>query len=351
MSATHSTPNAKPALPIQAPFCLLAENRFAFTATQLLSVLDAPFAPWMVYLYGPSGCGKTHLARLFEHEFLTHHPMLCVRHVSCHEFIQDLHESFSRGTVSSFRDDFGQADAIILEDVHTIERSPKAQEVLQSALDQFLTQGTRVLMTSRKSPGDLVGILPRMRNRLRSGIVASVEMPASSARKMLLAHFAGHAGSTLDAEVINTLAELVPGSPRELDAVLKQLYRVVQTQTVALDVAFVRSFLLRERDQFEPTIAQIAGCVATQCGVTVKAMRSRERHQKVAGPRQTAIWLARQLTDLSLKRIGEYFHLTNHTTVMHAIKVVEQRRAESAAYDHELHRLRQKIVGLPAKPR
>ena len=140
MSATRTPSTLKPPAPMQGPFCLLAENRFASTATQMLAHLDDDFAPWLVYLHGPSGCGKTHLARQFERNFSTSHPDEIVRNLPCHEFIQDLHEAFSRGTILGYREEFSAGDAIIIEDVHSIERSPKAQEILQWGLDRFYEQ-------------------------------------------------------------------------------------------------------------------------------------------------------------------------------------------------------------------
>lgn len=351
MSATRPASSNRITTPLPAPFCLLAENRFAFTASQLLSVFDDDFAPSLVYLHGPSGVGKTHLARLFEQEYLAQHPDHLVRTISCHEFIQDLHEALSRSDAFSFRDNLTNSDAVIIEDIHTIERSPKAQEILTWGLDQFEIQQTRVLITSRKSPGDLQGILPRLRNRFRTGITAPLNNPSQSSRETLITHFADQLGFTMSADVVKSLSEIVEGSPREIDAVVKQVRRAAQSERTTLSEKFVRSLLLKDTEIFEPTISQIASCVATQFGVTVKAMRCRDRNKTIAHPRQTAIWLARRLTNLPLKRIGEYFSLSNHTTVMHAVKIVDQRRQETPAYDHELHRLMQKINGLPMKPR
>ncbi len=331
--------------------CRLPENSLAVTAIQMLAAFGGVGGPRLVYLYGASGTGKTLLARSFESEFKTTMSGKEILFLSGHELIQQMHEALTEKLVEPWREELCRVDALVLEDLPVFERSSKSQELLLSLLDLLEDRGSLVLITSRKMPGDLATFLPRLKSRFRSGVLAGLEMPGLSSRKLLISHFADRLDQPITAASIEVLAEHVPGTPRELEAVFVQLRHYAKLQKSMIDESLIRNFLLKEREEFEPSLTQIASSVALQFGVSIKQMRTKSRDQQISIPRQTAMSLMRELTGQPLKTIASFFRLSNHTTVLHACKAVANRRLQSPSFDHEVHRLRQKIQGMPCQPR
>jgi chromosomal replication initiator protein len=299
-------------------FLLLDENRFAQTAIrQALRTSATGRQPW-IYLFGPSGVGKTLLIQRFLREALQAESNLRFVHTTAGEFAAQFAEASEAQSIPELLERYLHLDLLICEDLQALENRAESQRFLLSILDQLWRAGNRIVLSCRKSPGELVNVQKRLLNRCRAGVCAKITLPEKPSRLLLINHFAQSHQIAIPTAAAKHLAEELPVSPRELHATVLQLEATGQIERAPLNLAYVRSFLKREVKPPGLTLPQIARVVAHQFGVRVSDIRARNRLQGLVVPRQCAMYLARELTNERFRLIADYFGKRNHSTVVHA---------------------------------
>ena len=321
------------------PLLLVPEIRLAHTAiTQLGS--RSRSRPPSVYIAGPPGTGKSHLARLFLQADTGHKAS-----VLASEFAADLAEAAQHRDIPEFQDRFRKLDTLVCEDLQALVGRKESQQQLLAVIDEILGRGGRVLITASRLPGRLDRFDQKLVSRCRGGVVVSVRRPGPASRLQLLEHFASRHQVPLPVDVAQLLARKITGSPRDLVSALGQLETLSRISGGVIDTAMARSVVAGDVEAKPPGLAQIARVVARHFGVSARRLRERSRAQHIVVPRQCAMLLARELTGTIYSKIAAYFGCSNHTTVLHACRRMQQRLGNEPELRQLIHSIHAELTG------
>jgi len=321
------------------PLLLVPEIRLAHTAiTQLGS--RSRSRPPSVYIAGPPGTGKSHLARLFLQADTGHKAS-----VLASEFAADLAEAAQHRDIPEFQDRFRKLDTLVCEDLQALVGRKESQQQLLAVIDEILGRGGRVLITASRLPGRLDRFDQKLVSRCRGGVVVSVRRPGPASRLQLLEHFASRHQVPLPVDVAQLLARKITGSPRDLVSALGQLETLSRISGGVIDTAMARSVVAGDAEAKPPGLAQITRVVARHFGVSARRLRERSRAQHIVVPRQCAMLLARELTGTIYSKIAAYFGCSNHTTVLHACRRMQQRLGNEPELRRLIHSIHAELTG------
>ncbi len=310
------------------PFLVLPENRLAHTAICEQSRGAGNLAA--VFLYGPSGAGKSHLAWHAAQRLARERPSAKFKSIAAAEFAARLADAAQQATVHDFQTMRSACELFVLEDIHALEGRWESQRQLLALIDEQSSSGCRWIWTSRKSPGELSEMHPRLVNRFHGGVTALVRLPGKSSRVALLEHFARTQQVPLPAEGVQLLADALPVSPRELLAVVLRISQNAAFKRCQITTDLVRRFLQQEVVPPTVELAEIANAVARHFSISAAKLRSRVRLQGLVMPRQCAMYLSRELTPSRLEQIGQYYGQRDHSTVLHACRRLKQMLPDDA---------------------
>jgi chromosomal replication initiator protein len=299
----------------------LPENRSAHEALHCAAACVASRSPRRavnpLFLHGPAGSGKSHLvAALLDHVSRSA-PDRVLASLTAADFDPAAHDDSHPG---------GQADLIVVEDLHRLP--PRAAERLVQTVDRALARQQQLVLTAAVGPGRLTALPARLTSRLASGLV--VELPAllPAGRLVVLEQLAARRGLTIERPVLEWLATHVGGSVRQLDGALTRLAELRRLHGQAPDLEAIAAHFHDDDAAHRPTVERIVQRVGRHFQVAPSRIQSRLRRRDALLPRQVGMYLARQLTGLSLQEIGAFFGGRDHSTVLHACRKVEQALGE-----------------------
>jgi chromosomal replication initiator protein len=295
---------------------LAPENRSAWKAVRrLLRSLQAsqpvPFP--LLYLYGGPGTGKTHLLQILQ-ESLPEEVTSQTLHAG------DWPESPS--------DELRHCHVLIIEDFQHLPR--RAAEDLKIVLDYRLARRLISAVSALRGPGELENLPAFLANRLAGGLIVGIQPYGLSSRRKLLQQLAQLMSPPVRPEVLNWLAEHVPGSGRQLRAALQRAVTISAGRPEPVDVSALPGIFHMEADRQEISLERIIEQVGRTLGISARDIRGNERQPQIVWARQVSIYLARKWTCLSLAQIGEYFGGRDHSTVRHACQKMESVLAADA---------------------
>ena len=327
-------------------------NEFAFAvARRVAAWSDGHFNP--VLFHGPYGFGKTHLLNALAWEAMRNEPTKRVVYLTAERFTSTFVKAIQDKQTAAFKDELRNADLLLIDDVHFVAGKPSTQEELFHTLIALVEDGRRVVMTADRSPTELSDMEPRLRSHLQAGLVCGIE-PADRnlrlgilERKLATLAQQGKFLPSARPEVLQFLADRFTDSVRELEGALNTLVARVggDIARVSLDEAqnILRPHLsCTER---KVTVDMIQKTVSEHYGLTQADLISERRARAVARPRQVAMWLAKQITTRSLPDIGRRFGGRDHTTVLHAVRRIEQLKAEDPQIARDVDLLLRKLRG------
>ena len=327
------------------PLLLIDENRFAHAATKRLFGPLRPFQSHLVFISGPSGVGKSLLARQTLRQLSAADDTLKAIHVDCSEFHAEVTQAAFQQSWADLQTRYRQFNMLVFDDLHFLDRRLQAQWQFVWLLDEIEATGGRVLITSRWSPGEFRRLLPRVASRLHSGICTTITSPSKQSRYELAKHFSQTRQIPISLDVARLLADSLPVSPRELLANLLQIDTVARLMQERLDRAFALRCLNDEIMAPKPTISQVARAVAREFHLPVSSLRSRCRTRGMVLPRQCAMFLARELTGEHYARIGDYFGKRNHSTVLHARRILRTLLEANPVLRQQIARAEMTLTG------
>ncbi len=315
------------------------ENRLALAAVRRLSeALSAGRLrrePFPLFLHGPAGTGKTHLVSALAGSVLRRRPDLTYALLSANECA-----GFLLGSAEA-RDqvppDWG-CDLLVVEDLQHLPA--RAAEAFAEVLDARCAHRQQTVLTATAGPARLLHLPARLTSRLAGGLVVGLEPLSPASRLVLLRDRAERRQLPLGGEVLAWLAEHVGGSGREVEGAITRVEALVRLHGRMPDVALLAEHFHAEAVAGRPTVERIVERVGTWFQVEPRQMQSRARSRHGLLPRQVGMYLARQLTPLSLQQIGAYFGGRDHSTVLHACRKVERALAHDAALSGAVRRLR-----------
>jgi chromosomal replication initiator protein len=309
-------------------------NRLAHAAA--LTVAEMPAQAYNpLFICGPPGVGKTHLLSSIASLLLSHSPGATVRCTTGEVFTNEFLEALGGGRTNDFKERFRRVDVLLIDDVQFLERKTKTEEEFFHTFNALHDAGRQIVLTSDRPPHDLQALEDRLRERFEAGLVADIKPPELATRMTILRKRAHQDGIELDDLALVAIAERVTNNVRALEGAL---IRVVafssltgRPVTAALANEVLDTLYPRARSPLEPrprSIAEIQAAACDHFGLSADELLSSARTQRIAWPRQVAMYLARELTDESLPAIGRHFGGRDHTTVLHAWRRTAARIAE-----------------------
>ena len=316
-------------------FVIGESNRFPYSAAQ--AVAESPGTTYNpLFIYGGAGLGKTHLMQAIGHYYRTHFPHLRIKYVSFEQFMNDFIEAVADKSQprDSFRRLYRSNDVLLVDDIQFLAsgRAERTQEEFFNTFNHLYEQGKQIVLCSDRPPKDMPMLDERMRSRFGQGLLADIQPPDLETRVAILRKKAESEGMTLPDDVYAFIAERISSNIRELEGALIRViaYSRISRLTIDLEVAQkVVHDVFPVRSQQPISIATIQSEVCKFFGVNKADLVSNKRSQSIVYPRQMAMYLARDLTDMSLPKIGSEFGGRDHTTVMHAQKKIERMMKES----------------------
>jgi chromosomal replication initiator protein len=307
-------------------------NEFAYTMSrQVASWADGHFNP--VFFHGPYGYGKTHLLNAIAWEAQARRPEAKIVYLTAEKFTSAFVKSIHDRSIAAFKEGLRTADLLLIDDVHFIGGKTQSQEELFHTLTALLENNRRVVFTSDRPPSHLSEIEARLRSHLSSGLVCALDVADQSLRlgiverKLLgLIQRLGHSQMP-NSDILQFLADRVPGSIRELEGAVNTLAASAGSRLGSLTLDEAMALLqpnLKVAVERRVTVDEIQKLTADHFALKQSDLLSERRTRSVARPRQVAMWLCKQHTTRSYPDIGRRFGGRDHTTVLHAVKKIEE---------------------------
>ena len=315
-------------------------NELAFAAARRVAESqNVPFNP--LFLYGGVGLGKTHLMHAIAHEIKKRNPERRVIYLSAEKFMYHFIKALRFKDTVSFKEQFRTVDVLMIDDVQFISGKDSTQEEFFHTFNALVDQNRQLIISADKSPQDLEGIEERMRSRLGWGLVADIHPLNYELRLSILQAKEEKLQVNISQSVLEFLAHKITSNVRELEGALNRIsaYSSLVGKEITLDMTQeVLRDLLRS-SQRKVNIEQIQKKVSEHFNVKMSDMSSARRSRTIARPRQIAMYLSKNLTSRSLPEIGRRFGNRDHTTVIHAVRKVEELRDKDNSFDEDVQLL------------
>ncbi|WP_042693918.1 chromosomal replication initiator protein DnaA [Azospirillum sp. B506] len=356
--ASDESPNAVPTiLEDRSDLSAALDPRFTFenfvvgkpnelahaAARRVADATAVTFNP--LFLYGGVGLGKTHLMHALAWQIRKNDPNRKVLYLSAEKFMYQFIRALRFKDTMAFKQQFRSVDVLMIDDVQFISGKDSTQEEFFHTFNALVDQNRQVIISADKSPSDLEGMEERLRSRLGWGLVADIHPTTYELRLGILQAKADALQASIPMKVLEFLAHKITSNVRELEGALNRI--VAHAELVGRSITLettqeVLHDLLRANDR-RVTIDEIQKRVAEHYNIRVADMHSARRARAVARPRQIAMYLAKQLTARSLPEIGRKFGGRDHTTVMHAVKKVDELRATDPSFAEDVELLRRML--------
>jgi chromosomal replication initiator protein len=321
-------------------------NELAFAAARRVAEADnVPFNP--LFLFGGVGLGKTHLMHAIAAQLRESAPEKRVLYLSAEKFMYQFIRALRYKDTMAFKEQFRSVDVLMIDDVQFIAGKDNTQEEFFHTFNALVDQNRQVVISADKSPAELEGIEDRMKSRLGWGLVAEIHSTTYELRLGILQSKAEQMSADIPPKVLEFLAHKITSNVRELEGALNRLvaYANLVGRSITLETAQeVLHDLLRANDR-RVTIEEIQKRVAEHFNVKLSEMHSARRSRGIARPRQVAMYLSKQLTARSLPEIGRKFGGRDHTTVMHAVRKVDELKQSDISFAEDVELLRRMLEG------
>lgn len=324
-----------------AAFVTGEANILACNAAQRMAALEQPqFSP--LYLKAATGQGKTHLLHAIGHGYLQVHPRARIFYCSAERFMVEFVQALKSSQTLEFKARLRSFDLLLVDDIQFIIGKASAQEELLYTIDALLAEGKRLVFAADRAPQALDGVEPRLLSRLSMGLVADIQPADIELRKkILVSKLARFAPLGVPEDVVDFLARTITRNVRELVGGLNKLiaYAQLTGQDVSLQLAEEQLTDILSANRRRITIDEIQRTVCQFYRIDRAEMSSKRRARAVVRPRQVAMYLSKVLTPRSYPEIGRKFGGRDHSTVIHAVRLIEDLRQRDADMDGDVRSL------------
>ena len=319
-------------------------NELAFAASQRVAESEnVTFNP--LFLYGGVGLGKTHLMHAIGWKIKEKSPDRKVIYLSAEKFMYQFVRALRYKDTSAFKEQFRSIDILMIDDVQFISGKDNTQEEFFHTFNALIEQNRQIVISADKSPSDLDGVQERLKSRLGCGLVADIHPTTYELRLGILIEKAQKRGVEIPSKVLEFLSHRIVSNVREMEGALNRLVAhatLVGTSITVETAQVVLQDLLKSNNR-KITIEEIQKKVAEHFNIRLTDMHSPRRSRSVARPRQIAMYLAKSITSRSLPEIGRKFGGRDHTTVMHAVKKIEELKQEDNNFNEDIDLLKRLI--------
>jgi chromosomal replication initiator protein len=300
-----------------------------------------------LFVYGGVGLGKTHLIHAVGNYVLAHQPKLRVRYLHAAQYISDVVRAYQQKSFDQFKRYYHSLDLLLIDDIQFFTGKDRTQEEFFYAFNALIEAHKQVIITCDTYPKDLAGIDERLKSRFSWGLTVAVEPPEQEMRVAIILRKAEAVGVQLSEEVAFFIAKHIRSNVRELEGALKSVVAFARFsgKEITLDSSKEALKDLLSSQNRQITIENIQKTVAEFYKIKVADLHSKKRTRNIARPRQMAMALARDLTQISLPDIGDAFGNRDHTTVLHACRTIASLREKHHDMNRDYHVLEQVLKG------
>jgi chromosomal replication initiator protein len=308
-------------------------NRLAHAAC--VAVAEKPGSVYNpLFIHGSVGLGKTHLLQAVCHHVLAENAEARILYLSCETFTNHFVEAIERGALHQFRYRYRHVDMLVIDDIQFLAARERSREEFFHTFNTLFQSQRQIILSADESPSEIPSLEDRLVSRFNWGLVARIEPPCLETRMAIVRKKARLRCADVPEDVVHLIAASVESNTRELEGALTLVLASAQQYGGSVDLNVAREALTpgtptRTR---RISISDILQTVTERFNVRLTDLQGKRRHRSLAFPRQVCMYLARELTPLSLEEIGGYFGGRDHTTVLHAVRTIGQQRSQ----DHEL---------------
>jgi len=355
-AATAAVPAAPAVSPAERPafdprftferFVTDNSNRVAFNASIALAGSGSPlFSP--LYLHSGTGQGKTHLMHAIGHAFLNANPQATAIYMPAERFMFEFVQALRAKDTHAFKARLRSVDLLMIDDLQFIaDKGSSTQDEFFHTVNEFMSSGKRLVIAADRAPQALEGFETRLAGRLGAGLVADIKPPEPALRRAIVVRkLEDMPAVAMPDEVIDLLAQRITSNVRELEGALNRLVAYAQLNSEPITMAFAEQTLgeVLRVAQRRITIDEIQRAVSAHFEVKQIDLISERRAVAIARPRQIAMYLAKRLTTRSLPEIGRKFGNRDHSTVIHAVRRIEDLRGKDCEIDNAVRALMRQL--------
>ncbi|MDK2919578.1 MAG: chromosomal replication initiator protein [Candidatus Petromonas sp.] len=328
-------------------FVIGNSNRFAHAAC--LAVAESPAKAYNpLFIYGGVGLGKTHLMHAIGHYILGQNPSTRVVYVSSEKFTNELINSIKDDKNVEFRNKYRTVDVLLIDDIQFIAGKERTQEEFFHTFNALYEANKQLIISSDRPPKEIPTLEDRLRSRFEWGLITDIQPPDFETRIAILRKKAELEGIEISNDVLHFIAKKIKSNIRELEGALIRIaaYSSLTNKDVSVDLAneALKDIISSSKPK-QITISYIKDVVSRHFNVKVENLDSKRRTRSITYPRQIAMYLCRELTDLSLPKIGEEFGGRDHTTVIHAYDKISQDIISNNEIKEKIEHIKKEIQG------
>ncbi|MFN3987355.1 MAG: chromosomal replication initiator protein DnaA [Rhodocyclaceae bacterium] len=300
-----------------------------------------------LFIYGGVGLGKTHLVQAIGNAVYRHNPRMVIRYVHVEDYYADVVRAYQQKSFDAFKRYYRSLDLLIIDDIQFFNNKNRTQEEFFHAFNALTEAKKQIIITCDTYPKDIQGLEDRLISRFDWGLTVQIEPPELEMRVAILKKKAEALSVELSEDVAFLIAKNLRSNVRELEGALNKVVAFARFhgRSISLEVAKEALKDLLNAHNRQLTIEHIQKTVADYYKIKVADMHSKKRTRVIARPRQVAMWLAKELTPMSLPAIGEAFGGRDHTTVLHACRTITELRLGDNQLNHDVHVLTQVLRG------
>lgn len=308
-------------------FVVGSTNKFAFTAAQ--KVADEPGGAYNpLFIYGQSGLGKTHLLHAIANRVRQNHPGFRILYIQSEDFVNELIGNLRRGKdMQEFRDKYRLVDLFLMDDVQFIAGKDSSEEELFHTFNTLYEQKKQIVFTSDRPPHEMLRLEQRLKTRFEQGLPADIQPPDYETRVALLKNKALERGISLPDPVLSYVAENITSNVRQIEGVVNKIMAFQELMGAQVDVeTTIRAVrdILRAKENFLPSADTVIQEVARFYELDAAALQGQSQNKEISTARNVAMYIIREMTQLSLAEIGQQFGGRHHSTVLNSINRVEK---------------------------
>lgn len=300
-----------------------------------------------LFICGPTGMGKTHLINAVANHILEKEPNKIITYVSAEKFLNDCVTCLRRAEMHKFRKKYRErSDILLMDDIQILGKGEVIQQEFFHTLNEYLESGRQVVVASDRMPKDIKDFEDRIRTRLEWGLIADIQMPDVETRVAILNYKAEKLRLSLTAETVNYIAKISRRSIRELEGNLKKIKMISELQHVKVDLDLCKKVLAHHDAKSTVTVDDILKLISQHYNIKIQELKSKSRTKQILIARQVGMFMLKQHLAKSLVEIGKLFGGRDHTTVLNAVRKIENQRQENAEIRKDIEDLNRKIHNL-----
>ena len=322
------------------------ENALAYSAA--VAVSNQPGTAYNpLFIHGGVGLGKTHLLQAICQSVLETDENSEICYLSCDAFVNQFLDCVQQGQMAQFRHRHRHVDVLVIDDIHFLANRERTQEEFFNTFNELYQLNRQIVLSSDSPPSEIPQLEERLVSRFQCGLVAPVSRLKYETRVAIVRAKSTLRGIELPDDVVSYLATKIDSNARELEGAIITLQGHAALHHNQIDLTLAQSVFgdqVSASSPAEVTLQQVITAVTEFYNVRLSDLQSKRRHKSITAPRHACMWLARRHTRFSLEEIGGYFGGRDHTTVMHAIRIVDQHAAEDPTFAKQLEQIEAGIL-------